>query len=263
MNLAQLNFCCMECSGGCSNQEHTSIVDEWCDNVINELNRCVELCWVKNSVVHNPTKGSILWSEELKKLKQQSVDVHNLWKMCGKPRMGTINDEKLRVKGLYKARINIHKRVLETRKREWLANKLASGDGKELWKGWRSIVNNNHNLKQDSIFGIVDNEEICTKFKHVFETSFSDSWSTGWSYQKLNNMMNKLKEEFVYDECSEFTAQDIIAAVDELKIDKADDFDNLKVDSIICAYPIIVNVLKELFNMCCKHGCVPLSFCVG
>ena len=25
MNLAQLNFCCMECSGGCSNHEHTSI----------------------------------------------------------------------------------------------------------------------------------------------------------------------------------------------------------------------------------------------
>ena len=80
---------------------------------------------MKNSVVHSPTKGSVLWSEELKKLKQYSIDVHNLWKMCGKPRMGTINDEKLRVKGLYKACINTHKRVLETRKREWLTYKLS------------------------------------------------------------------------------------------------------------------------------------------
>ena len=263
MNLAQLNFCCMECSRGCSNQEHTSIIDEWCDNVINELNRCVEQCRAKNSVVHNPTKGSVLWFEELKKLKQQSVDVHNLWKMCGKPRMGTINDERLRVKGLYKACINTHKRVLETRKREWLVYKLASGDGKGFWKGWRRIVNNNRNLKQDSISGIVNNEEICTKFKHVVEASFSDSWSAGWGYQKLNNTMSKLKEEFVNDECSEFTAQDIIEAIDELKIDKAAGFDNLKAESIKFAHPIIVNVLKELFNMCCKHGCVPLSFCVG
>ena len=69
MNLAQLNLCCMECSGGCSNQEHTSSIDEWCDYVINELNRCVEQCRVKNSVVNNTNKGSIFWSEELKKIK--------------------------------------------------------------------------------------------------------------------------------------------------------------------------------------------------
>ena len=144
-NLAQLCFYCMECSGGCSNKEHTSIIDEWCDNVINESNRSVEQCRVENSVVLSPTKGSVLWSEELKKLKQQSVDVHNLWKMCGKPRMGTINDERLRVKGLYKACINNHKRVLETRKREWLAYKLTLGDGKGFWKGWRRVVNNNRN----------------------------------------------------------------------------------------------------------------------
>ena len=67
MNLAQLNFCCMECSGECSNQEHSSIIDEWCDNVIYELNRYFEQCRVENSVVRNHTKGSVLWFEELKK----------------------------------------------------------------------------------------------------------------------------------------------------------------------------------------------------
>ena len=30
--------------------------------------------------------------------------------------------------------------------------------------------NYNHNLKQDSISGIVNNAEICAKFKYVFET---------------------------------------------------------------------------------------------
>ena len=95
------------------------------------MNRCVEQCRMKNSVVLNPTKGSIFWSEELKKFKQKSVDVHNNWKMCGKLHIGTIN-ERLCVKGLYKAYINIRKRELETRKHKWLAYKLASGDGKEF-----------------------------------------------------------------------------------------------------------------------------------
>ena len=62
--------------------------------------------------------------------------------------------------------------------------------------------------------------------------------------------MSKFKEEFINDERSEFTAQDIIEAIDELKIDKAAGFDNLKAESIKFAHPIIVNVLKELFNMC-------------
>ena len=81
MNLAQL--CCVECSGGCSKQEHTSIINEWCDSGINELNRCVEQCRVKNSVVHNLTIESIFWSEDLKKLKQQSADLHG--QPMGKP----------------------------------------------------------------------------------------------------------------------------------------------------------------------------------
>ena len=75
--------------------------------------------------------------------------------------------------------------------------------------------------------------------------------------------MSKLKEEFVNDECFDFTAHDIIEAIDELKIDKAASFDNQKAESIKFAHPIIVNLLKELFKMCCKHGCVTLSCCVG
>ena len=48
-----------------------------------------------------------------------------------------------------------------------------------------------------------------------------------------------------------------------LKIDKAAGFDNLKAKSIKFAHPIIFNELKDFCNMCCKHGCVPLSFCIG
>ena len=54
--------------------------------------------------------------------------------------------------------------------------------------------------------------------------------------------------------------KNISEAIDELKIDEAADFDNLKAESIKFAHPIIVNVLKDLFNMSCKHVYVLLSF---
>ena len=75
------------------------------------MNRCVKQCVVNKSMGHS-LKVSIFWSEELK-LKQQLVDIHNLWIIFGKPRMGTINDERSRVKGLYKKCFNTHKKELE------------------------------------------------------------------------------------------------------------------------------------------------------
>ena len=46
----------------------------------------------------------------------------------------------------------------------------------------------------------------------MFETLFSYSWSTRCGYQKLNDIMNELKE-FVNNECSEFTALDVVDAI--------------------------------------------------
>ena len=45
----------------------------------------------------------IIWSDKLGQLKQQSIDIHALWKMIWKSRDGLVNKERLSVKGLYKA----------------------------------------------------------------------------------------------------------------------------------------------------------------
>ena len=79
--------------------EHLNAVNNLCDNLVNILNKCAdEYC---GNVIHNCKKVTFNWSDDLKKLKQQSVDIHNLWKLCGKPHYGVINQECLCVKSNY------------------------------------------------------------------------------------------------------------------------------------------------------------------
>jgi hypothetical protein len=76
-------------------------------------------------------------------------------------------------------------------------------------------------------------------------------------------MMGKLQEEFMHNDCTIFNNEDVIIAINMLKLDKAAGFDSLKAESIKFAYPMIIDVLRVLFNACCKHGCVPNGFCLG
>ena len=57
------------------------------------------------------------------------------------PHLSTVNDERLCVREFYKKCISSHTGKMEIRKREWLANKLTSGDNKRFWKGWIRIFN--------------------------------------------------------------------------------------------------------------------------
>ena len=45
------------------------------------------------------------WNADLDELKRQSVDVHDIWKSLGRPRMERINTARLKIKAEYKCAI--------------------------------------------------------------------------------------------------------------------------------------------------------------
>ena len=106
-------------------------------------------------------------------------------------RYGLINQERVRIKYLCKKCIRNQKLLCERKKREWLAYKLAAGDVKSFWKGWKHVKVVKH-LKVINIDGYVGNEEICNGFSKVFQNSFYDSWSAGWAVDKLNGILHDL-----------------------------------------------------------------------
>ena len=232
-----------------------------CGNLVNILNKCANECC--GNIIHDRKKVTFNWSDDLKKLKQQSINIYNLWKLCGKPHYGVIYQERLRVKSKYKQCIKDHKRQYEHRKQEWLEYKFVSGNSKGLWRGYRSLMDGSKNdMTSCNISGITNNGDICESFKRVFESNFCNSWLNGWACLKLNDLIGKVKAEFIEAESTIFTVQEITDAIGLLKVGKAAGCDHLSAEAVKYAHPLIIWVLQHLFNMCCKRGCVPLNFCI-
>ena len=117
----------------------------------------------------NFEEGGFVWDKELSYLKQQSVDIHNVWKKLGRPRMGVIN--------LYKRAIKARRQDMTSKEQRWLACKLMSPDVKGFWKGWRSIKNVHNKSYKDVISDKKPREEICEGFKATFQANFINSWT--------------------------------------------------------------------------------------
>ena len=76
-------------------------IERFYTNIVNAL--------VSAGVVSIPTipQNTLkpFWNADLDELKRQSVDIHDLWKSLGRPRMGPINTARLKSKAEYKCAI--------------------------------------------------------------------------------------------------------------------------------------------------------------
>ena len=68
-----------------------------------------------------------------------------------------------------------------------------------------------------------------------------------------------MKAKFIEGESIICSVQEIIDGISLLKVGNAASCDHLSAEDIKYAHPLIICVLQPLFNMCCKHGCVPLN----
>ena len=165
-------------------------------------------------------KGGFVWDKELSYLKQQSVDIHNIWKKLGRPRMEVINLERIRIKCLYKRAIKARRQDMPSKKQRWQTCKLISSDVKGFWKGWRSIKNVHNKSYKDVISDKKSREEICEGFKVTFQENFIYSWTNDTLSVFVDNILKgqyDRQKEIVTD----FSSQDVQLAVERLKCDKA------------------------------------------
>ena len=65
-------------------------------------------------------------------------------------------------------------------------------------------------MKGCNISGKTNNDDICESFKRVFESNFCDSWSNGRACLKLNDLMGKVKVEFIEAESTIFIVLEIV-----------------------------------------------------
>jgi hypothetical protein len=264
-SFGRMELPCVENSKCCNNVMHRDIIEQRCKCIVTVLQEATnvlmsaEMQGVSHERIYD---RSFQWSSELSKLKQQSIDIHALWQKIGRPKFGVINDERLRVKLKYKNCILQQKRVAEVNRKRILALKLASGDAKSFWRGWRAIKTNNRLKRSHHIIsGDTDDSVICNSFGVEFLRGLKDSWADGDNFRKLESMCDCI--DIADIDCTMFSNAEIKASFDYIKCGKAAGLDGLVGECVKFAHPSLRVLLKELFEACCKHGYVPENFCGG
>ena len=73
--------CLLHCNVGCNCQQHRAIINNYYNNIVCMLQQAGQAC-----VPNIPDKClKAFWNEDLNRLKQISIDMHQLWRQCGSP----------------------------------------------------------------------------------------------------------------------------------------------------------------------------------
>jgi len=93
------------------------------------------------------------WNDDLDYLKQQSIDIHNLWKEIGKPHHGLINKARIHAKSEYKRAVRDAAVDFEKSHIDEVTEYFAHKDMNNFWKCWSTKYNKHINADNVSING--------------------------------------------------------------------------------------------------------------
>ena len=114
------------------------------------------------------------WTPELMALKRQSVDAHDLWSSCGRPRSGPIFAEKQRISNQYKCVLRQSKNIDKSSMSDEMGMNLQSKDFNSFWRNWKQF-NGKDTSHSSMIDGYVDHGEIADNFANVFKGIYKGS----------------------------------------------------------------------------------------
>ena len=210
-----------------------------------------------------PKRLKSFWTPNLKKLKQISIDLHNLWKCIGCPRNNSlINCERIKAKYVYKLAIRDAKILEAKSKSEQINSSLADKNPSAFWKCWNFNYNKNNN---NSIPPIIDNlsdpSQIANSFKSYYSSIFVNSSLNREAVSEYIDL--SLNQPSSNNIPSPIDIQEIESAVKRLSLNKATDPDGLTSEHIVNSHPSILTHFKALFSCILNHSYVPKSFTSG
>ena len=188
------------------------------------------------------------WNPEIDKLKNISIDLHQLWRLIGSPRHNSIiNSERIKAKLAYKLAIKNSKENSLRANSDIINANLADKSGSSFWKCWNSTYKNDKRNHYSSIIDNLSNHtEIANSFKNYFDSTFinsSDDINAASEFQNLyTKLLNSPADTLPID------ILDIEKAVSQLRLNKSADPDNLFSEHFIHCHPCIFTHLKLLFN---------------
>ena len=233
-----------------SNCNHQTAINEYYNNLINVLNDAA----TESIPIISGTSIKPYWSEHLQQLKDESIQIHNTWVDCGKPRNGPINRLRLNAKYKYKTAIKQAALSFEWDLDDELSELYLRKDMSRFWKNWQSRFSKRSLIPQH-VNNSTDAHEIAEKFCMHFAASSFDSYSDDSGFTEISSKLEGVQPPY-----NDFSVSDIEQALNQLKHGKAPGLDGIVKEHITLSHPAIIMHLTFLFNMMSAHCYVPDSF---
>jgi hypothetical protein len=211
-------------------------------DIVNTLFNCSEQ--YAKTFVHR----SVKWTNRLDGLKKSSRSAMKVWQECGCPLTGSVYDEYMNCKRMYKKAVKQAKHNDKWAYNDRLLDAWYAKDTKQFW---------NHLKARSSqpVANVLHPDSFVT----VFRNNFIDSADNVAAVNEFNSMrVRKMNEEGV--EVIKLSVEEVEKAVRSLNLSQSHDCNNLNVLHVLYSNPAIYVALKLLFNSMLQFGIVPKGF---
>ena len=229
------------------------------DDLYNDIVAVLASCAKSSIPEHRKCFYKFWWNEELKILKEASVESNNIWKAAGKPHQGAIFDKRQSSRLQYRRCTREHQKSNDEHYTNELHNALLQKNGKTFWKCWRSKFECCNNVTQ--VDSSVDADVIVGKFAEYFANIYT--CNNERESERLKEEYLKLRTNYSGLPLSNDIAFDtelVSKIITELKRGKAADIDGLTAEHLLFSHPILPVLLSKLFQLIISSRYIPSGF---
>ena len=199
------------------------------------------------------------WSPKLDDMKQQCIDITNLWTSVGRPQCGTINVGRLYCKFWYKQVIKEAASEADKDMNDDLFNHLCDKDNVSFWKSWRK---RSRSVQPTNVLNGKSGANILPEFTNFDKEVFQPN--TAHANAKFKVEIETVLADRLLHKSTPAPVIDtsyLAYYIHKLKRGKAAGIDKVVNEHVLFGGPYLVVHLCLLFNCMLKHAYVPAKFC--
>ena len=233
----------------CHNKSHRSIIDKLYDSLITILSKAATVSYdIKGD------KSSARFPHRLRGWNIHVNDAHRearskflMWVWYGKPNSGTLYNEMVNSRKIFKSRLKWCQNHQEQIKMDALASHHSKGDFSKFWKSTNKLSSGPGLTAV--IDGVGEPQTIANLFKDLFSVQSSQKLSVGVPDAEINlKYINTL-----------VNAKTVTKIIQSMTRGKSPGHDSLSIEHLQHAGPRLAELIAFLFNLCIVHSYLPLN----
>ena len=241
--------------------------DIFSQNGINDIYRNIvhvlynaSLKTIKSKIKNSHNKH--WWDSSLNKEKRDAKKQFDLWYAAGKPKSGSLYNEKCSTRNKYRNAIFKKRTASKNHIGEKLQKNLFNANSRKFWKCWNGCFKKSNCKQNINVNGLSEDLAIADYLAEEFKRTCTPHDLKKHEEFKCKYLSRKTHIN-TPSKCVQISVRTVDEAVNKIDSNKAPGFDQITIEHIAFAHPSVIIILTRLFNIMINTGFVPDDFGIG